>query len=172
MKSLLVAVSSIAVLAGAASAQEGPFRLGAGYQAIDTDGATYDTLTLRGSYDITPIFSVEGDLLVGLGDESTTIGATTVTSEIDYGVGLYGVARLPLNEQFSVFARGGYTYIDGSASAGGVAFSGDVDGWAFGGGAEWAFAGPNAIRIDYTRYDFVNGNGDADAFGISYVRRF
>ena len=71
-----------------------------------------------------------------------------------------------------MFARGGYTYIDGSASAGGVAFSGDVDGWAFGGGAEWAFAGPNAIRIDYTRYDFVNGNGDADAFGISYVRRF
>lgn len=172
MKSLLIAASAIAVLAGAASAQEGPFRLGAGYQAIDTDGATYDTLTLRGSYDVTSIFSVEGDLLIGLGDESTTVGAATVTSEIDYGVGVYGVARVPLNEQFSVFARGGYTYFDTNASVAGAAFGDDVDGWAFGAGAEWAFAGPNAVRVDYTRYDFVDGNGDADAFGISYVRRF
>jgi opacity protein-like surface antigen len=172
MKSLLIAASAIAVLAGAASAQEGPFRIGAGYQSIDTDNATYDALTLRGSYDFTSVFSVEGDLLIGLGDESTTIGATTVTSEIKYGVGVYGVARLPLNEQFSLFARGGYAFFDTSASAAGVSFNDDADGWAFGAGAEWAFAGPNAIRVDYTRYDFVDGNGDADAFGISFVRRF
>lgn len=172
MKSLLIAASAIAVLAGAASAQEGPFRLGAGYQAIDTDAATYDTLTLRASYDVTSIFSVEGDLLVGLGDESTTFGAVSATSEIDYGAGVYGVARLPLNEQFSVFARGGYAFFDTSASVASASFDDDADGWAFGAGAEWAFAGPNAIRVDYTRYDFTDGNGDADAFGISFVRRF
>lgn len=172
MKSLLIAVSSIAVLAGAASAQEGPFRIGAGYQAIDTDGATYDTLTLRGSYDITPFFAVEGDLLIGLGDESVTVGGTTFNSSIDYGVGLYGVAQYPLTEQFTVFARGGYIYADVEGSVGGLTVSSDIDGWAFGAGAEWAFNGPNAVRFDYTRYDFVNGNGNADAFGISYVRRF
>lgn len=172
MKSLLLAASAVALVAGAASAQEGPFRIGVGYQAVDTTGATYDTVTLRGSYDFTPIFSVEGDFLVGVGDESTRIGATTVTSEIKYGAGVYGVARMPVSEQFSVFARGGYAYFDGKASAAGTSFGGDVDGWAFGAGAEWAFGGANAIRVDVTRYDFINGGGNANALGISLVRRF
>lgn len=172
MKSLFIAASAIALIAGAASAQEGPFRLGVGTQHIDTDGATYDTLALRASYDFNQFFAVEGDLLIGLGDESVTIGNTTVDSSIDYGVGLYGVAQYPLNEQFTVFARGGYIYADVEGSIGGLTVTTDVDGWAFGAGAEWAFAGPNAVRVDYTRYDFVNGNGNADAFGISYVRRF
>lgn len=172
MKSLLLAASAVALVAGAASAQEGPFRLGAGYQVIDTDGATYDTLTLRGSYDFTPFLAIEGDLLIGLGDETVNIGGTAVKSSIDYGVGVYGVAQYPLMDQFTVFARGGYVYADVEGSIGGVTLSNSIDGWAFGVGAEWAFNGPNAVRFDYTRYDFVNGNGNADAFGISYVRRF
>jgi outer membrane immunogenic protein len=172
MKSLFIAASAVALIAGAASAQEGPFRVGVGYQAIDTDGATYDAATLRGSYDINQFFAIEGDLLVGLGSETTVIGGTPVKSSIDYGVGIYGVAQYPLADQFTVFARGGYIYADVEGSIGGVTVSSDIDGWAFGAGAEWAFAGPNAVRIDYTRYDFVNGNGNADAFGISYVRRF
>ncbi|MGP1274241.1 MAG: porin family protein [Caulobacterales bacterium] len=172
MKSLLVAASAIAVLAGAASAQEGPFRLGAGYQAIDTDGLTYDTLSLRGSYDITPMFAVEGEFLAGMGDETNIVGTARVTSEINYGAGVYGVARLPIGEQFSVFARGGYAFFDTSAPVSRPALASDVDGWAFGAGAEWAFSGPHSIRVDYTRYDFVNGKGDADALGVSFVRRF
>ncbi|MGY6532062.1 porin family protein [Glycocaulis sp.] len=172
MKSLLLAASAVALVAGAASAQEGPFRVGAGYQVIDTDGATFDTVTLRASYDFNQFFAVEGDLLVGIGSENVTVGNTTVKSSIDYGVGVYGVAQYPLAEQFTVFARGGYIYADVEGSVGGLTVSTDVDGWAFGAGAEWAFAGPNAVRFDYTRYDFVNGNGNADAFGISYVRRF
>lgn len=172
MKSLFIAASAVALIAGAASAQEGPFRVGVGYQVIDTDGATFDTLSLRGSYDFNQFFAVEGDLLIGLGDESVTVGGTTFNSSIDYGVGVYGVAKYPLTEQFTVFARGGYVYADVEGSIGGLTVSSDIDGWAFGAGAEWAFAGPNAVRIDYTRYDFVNGNGNADALGISYVRRF
>ena len=32
------------------------------------------------------------------------------------------------------------------------------------------FAGNNGVRVDYTRFDFEDG--EADVFGLSYVRRF
>lgn len=182
MKTLLLAAASAALLAGAASAQQpgqafgpqtGQFHLGAGYQFIDADLAGYDSLSLRAGYDFTPFFGIEADLLIGLGDESAgSFEGQTIRTGLDYGLGAFVKGQYPIAPAFSVFARGGYIYADLEASAGGVTLTDDVDGWAYGVGAEWAFAGPNAVRFDYTRYDFIDGNGDADAFGVSYVRRF
>ena len=176
MKSLLLASAAVALTAASAHAQfyqpqSGNFHLGAGYQAVDTDEVTFDTLTLRAGYDVNPYLGFEGDLLVGLGDEDVTFAGDVFETSLDYGLGGYVKGQLPISEQFSLFARGGYTYAEVEGSAFGVTASDDVDGWAYGVGAEWAFAGPNAVRADYTRYDFEDG-GEADGFGVSYVRRF
>jgi outer membrane immunogenic protein len=177
MKTLLLTASAAVLLAGAAQAQQpaqsGQFHLGAGYQYIDADSLDIDALSIRGGYDFTPFFGVEADLLIGLGDETiATIDGERIKGGLDYAIGAYAKAQYPITPEFSVFARGGYIYADAEVSAAGVTVSDNVDGWAFGAGAEWAFAGPNAVRFDYTRYDFTDGNGNADAFGVSYVRRF
>jgi outer membrane immunogenic protein len=177
MKTLLLTAVSAITATGAAHAQQpaqsGQFHLGAGYQFIDAEAMSIDALTVRGGYDINPFFGVEADLLVGLGDETLeTVGGESITGGLDYGLGLYLKGQYPVAPEFSVFARVGYVYADAELSAAGMTLSEDVDGWAFGLGAEWAFAGPNAVRFDYTRYEFTHSNGDADAFGVSYVRRF
>lgn len=167
MKTLLLAASAAALVTTGVSAQEpGDVHFGAGYTLIDADGIEFDTLTLRGGYDFTEYFGVEGDLLVGLGDEN--IGGADVS--LDYGLGAYAKLQAPLTENFSVFGRIGYVYWDAEASGGGITLSDSDDGFAYGVGAEWAFNGPNAVRFDYTRYDF--DGAESDGYGVSYVRRF
>lgn len=174
MKTILLSTAAILAAASGASAQDGEFHLGAGYSFLDADGVEFDALTLRGGYDFSQFLGVEGEALIGLGDESVTVGGVTGDVSLDYGFGLFGKAQYPLNEQFSVFARLGYVYYEAEASAalGGqtVSVSDGEGGVGYGVGAEWAFAGPNALRADYTRNDF--DGGEVDAWTLSYVRRF
>lgn len=174
MKTILLSTVALLAAASGASAQDGQFHLGAGYTFLDADGVEFDALTLRGGYDFTEFLGVEGEALIGLGDESVTLGGVTGDISVDYGFGLFGKAQYPLNEQVSVFARLGYAYYEAEASA---AFAGQTvsvsegeDGVAYGVGGEWAFSGPNAVRFDYTRTDF--DDGEFDAYTLSYVRRF
>ena len=55
----------------------------------------------------------------------------------------------------------------------------DIDGFAFGGGAEYLFDGKNGIRADITFLDSddnnINGvdfSGTAETYSIAYVRKF
>jgi outer membrane immunogenic protein len=174
MKTILLSTVAILAAASGASAQDGQFHLGGGYTFLNGEGANFDALTLRGGYDYNEFFGVEGEALIGLGDESVTVGGVTGDVSVDYGFGLFGKAQYPLNEQFSIFARLGYAYYEAEASAalGGqtVSVSEGEGGVAYGVGAEWAFAGPNAVRFDYTRNDL--DDAEIDAYTLSYVRRF
>lgn len=174
MKTILLSTTAALLAASGASAQEPELHVGAGYSFIDADGVEFDAATLRGGYDFNEYFGVEGEALIGLGDESVSAGGVTGDVSLDYGLGAFGKAQYPLSEQVSVFARLGYVYYEAEASAalGGqsVSVSEGEGGLGYGVGAEWAFAGPNAVRIDYTRNDF--DEGETDAFGVSYVRRF
>ncbi len=173
-KALLLAAAAVIATAGSASAQDGQFHLGAGYTYLDADGVEFDVITLRGGYDFTDYLGAEAELSFGLSDE--TVSALGVTGDLsyDYGFGLFGKAQYPLTEQFSVFARLGYVYTEAEASAAlagqNFSISDGESGIAYGVGAEWAFAGPNAVRFDYTRNDY--DAGETDAFTLSYVRRF
>ncbi len=173
-KALLLAAAASLATAGAATAQDGQFHLGAGYTYLDADGVEFDVITLRGGYDFTEFLGAEGELQFGLSDETVTAGAVTGDLSYDFGIGLFGKAQYPLTEQFSVFARLGYVYQEAEAAAafGGQNFnvSDGEGGVGYGVGAEWAFYGPNGVRFDYTRNDF--DAGENDAFTLSYVRRF
>ncbi|MEA1943546.1 MAG: porin family protein [Pseudomonadota bacterium] len=171
LRSVSLASLSIFALAAGASAQEGQFKLGAGYERADFDDVELDTAVLRGGYDFNRYFGVEGQAHIGIGDESVSVGGLTGDVSMDYSLGAFGVVRPWSNEQANVFLRGGYTTTEADADVAGLGFDANEDAWAFGVGGEWYFAGDNGVRVDYTRYDYDDG-GDADFYGISYVRRF
>lgn len=171
-RSLIAASLSVLALTATASAQDAPrFTLGAGYDRADFDGVDFDTVVLRGGYDFNRYFGVEGQANFGLGDESVTESGVTADVSLNYAAGVFGVVRPWSNETMNVFGRIGYTTTELDASAGGFSIDASDEAWAYGVGGEWFFAGDNGVRVDYTRLDYEDG-GDADVFGISYVRRF
>jgi outer membrane immunogenic protein len=166
---LITAVSSVA-LTGIASAQDGNFNAGAGYSNVEIGDAQFDAISLRAGYDFNETFGVEGQLDFGIGDDSLTLGAVTADVELNYSAGFYGIARLPVAENANLFGRLGYvtTEVEGSI-AGFVADESD-DGFSFGVGGEYYFDNANGVRVEYTRTDYDDGEGDT--FGISWVHRF
>ena len=172
MKTLLLASAAALVAVSGASAQEaGQFYAGAGHTYVDFDDVEFNTLNLRGGYDFNEFVALEGEVLVGLGDEDVDLGGSTADVSLDYALGAFVKGQYPVSEQVSLFARAGYAYMEAEASASGVTLSDDTDGFAYGAGAEWAFAGPNAVRVEYTRYEFED-DAEADSFGATYIRRF
>ena len=53
-------------------------------------------------------------------------------------------------------------------------FDGEVDGesWNYGAGANYYLDGVNGVRADWTRRDYRDNGGEADAYSVSYIRRF
>jgi hypothetical protein len=179
MKTLLLSTAAALIMASGASAQttesayatDGPYTLGAGYTNLNAEGGNYDVLTLRGGYDVTSNFGVEAEALFGIGDELTTIFGATAATSLNYGGGLYAKGQYPITDAISAHARVGYAWTKFEGTAGGVANSREDNGVAVGFGGEYAFSGPNALRADYTLYDYGN-NGQADGWSLTYVRHF
>tara|TARA_R110002072_G_scaffold90929_3_gene203202 strand:- start:1002 stop:1529 length:528 start_codon:yes stop_codon:yes gene_type:complete len=171
LRTLLTASVAAAAFTGIASADAGDFRFSGGYTYVDVDDLSFDAASLRAGYDFTDYVGIEGQLDIGLGDETVVVGATNVDVSLDYAFGGYVVGRVPVAENTNLFGRLGYVTAQADASAAGVTFSDDDDGFAYGVGGEWLFDGRNGVRLDYTRIDFDNG-GEADTFGVSYVYRF
>jgi len=178
MKSVLLAAAATALAAGGAQAQESGFSLGAGYQHFNTSRANFDLLTLRASFDFSEYLAVEADGQIGLGSKSVFFpgagGPGVGSMKFDYGLGGFLRAHAPLGDQLTAFVRVGYAFVETSGSIDTLSVSENSDGVAFGGGFEWAFAGPNMLRVDYTRYELSSTelDGGADGFGVSFVRRF
>jgi len=170
MKTILLSTAAALLMVSGASAQDGRTHIGGGALHIDADGANFSGLFVRGGYDFTPFFGGELEGQIGVWDDTVNLGGgLTADVGLNYGVAGFLKAQYPVAEQFSVFARAGYAWAEFDASAAGLTIQDDADGLAYGVGAEWAFSGPNAIRFDFTRYDF---DGDANVWSIGYVRRF
>lgn len=170
MKSLAVAASAVALLAlpGLASAQQAATVYGTvGYAHVDTDVADLGAIQARLGAKFHPNFGVEGEAAFGIDDEDVGIGSV----ELKHQLGIYGVGFLPVNENFDLLARVGYSTAEVKASAPGISVSGDDSGWAFGVGGQYFFDGVNGVRVDYTRHEYDDGV-DADVWGIAYSRRF
>lgn len=167
----LVSASAIALAAASSSfAGEGDFNFGAGYSQFDLDGASVGAVTLRGGYEFTDYLGFEGQIDFGIADDTVTVLATPIDVELNYAASLFGVARAPIAPNFNLLARVGYTTAEVEASVPGFSLSDDADGFAYGVGGEFFIDDRNGFRVDYTRHDF--DGGDADVFGIHYVRRF
>jgi outer membrane immunogenic protein len=156
----------VALLAAApAFAQDGKPYVGAGYTHYSEDDLTLGTLTGRVGYAFNPNFAVEGEGGIGIvGDE---VGPIDV--KIDGTLGVFGVARAPINDRFSLHARAGYQQTWVSAEGFGVTADEDDGSFAIGAGAELAIDDANGFRADYTR---LTEDGGSDTFSVTYVRRF
>lgn len=164
MKSLVLAASAAAVLAIAAPAvasAETTWYGNVGYAGVSADSVNLGAIQGRVGAQINPYVGIEGEVAFGVKDDD--VSGVKVKLNNEYGI--YGVAKLPVNDQFDVFARVGYARADAKVAG----TSGSDDGVAYGVGAEYSFDGKNGVRADYTKYDFL---GDADVWSVSYVRKF
>ena len=175
MRNILLATAALTLIAAPAMAQEpaSPVTGSIGYTQLDTDGGDLGAITGRVGYDFTRNFGVEGEASIGVKDDDISFGGVDGKLEHDWDAAAYGVAKLPINENFELFGRLGYGTTELEASGGGVTVAEDGDSLNYGVGANYFFDGLNGVRADWTRRDFQDdSNGEADVWTINYVRRF
>ncbi|MEH6487623.1 porin family protein [Hyphomonas oceanitis] len=171
---------------------------GYSYVNIEPDGADsgVDTnaITGRVGYQFTPMFSLEADLTSGIDDgefdynvdeddfnlddnDDTDLNDVIAASGdlgLNYLVGLYGRASVPLTERLNVSARAGYAYIDVDATVitpGGTVLGvieDSADGPALGAGLTYDLTDSWQLRGDYTYYDFEDTDTGAATIAVGY----
>lgn len=163
MKTLMVAAATAALaLAAPALAQAQSVYANIGYTSVDVDPVTLGAIQGRLGVRVNNHFAVEGEAAFGVADDD--IGGIDVSLDNEFGAFL--VLLAPVGENTDLFARAGFASAEVDAGALG---SVSDDGAAYGVGVQHFFTDNDGFRFDYTRFDF---GGDADAWGVSYVRKF
>ena len=176
MRNILLATAALTLIAAPAMAQSlsSPQVTGSvGYTVLDGDDANLGAITGRLNARVSPYFGVEGEASFGVKDDEVTFGTVTGDLSHEYDVGAYGVATLPINENFELFGRLGYGTTSIKADVAGFSATEDGESVNYGVGANYFFDGRNGVRADWTRRDFTDDTGgELDTYGLSYVRRF
>ncbi len=176
MRNILLATAALTMIAAPAMAQSvtSPQWSGSvGYTQLDGDDGDLGAITGRATARLSRYFGVEGEASVGVKDEDITVGALIGTLEHEYDAAAYGVATLPINENFELFGRLGYGTTSIKADVAGFSATEDGESVNYGVGANYFFDGRNGVRADWTRRDFTDDTGgELDTYGLSYVRRF
>lgn len=174
MRNVLLATAALTLIAAPALAQDPahPVTGSIGYTQLDTDGGDLGAVTGRMGYDFTRNFGIEGEASIGVSDDDFTVAGVPGTIEHKYDAAAYGVAKLPINENFELFGRLGYGTTRVKAEVAGVQDSDSTDSVNYGVGANYFIDGQNGVRADWTRRDFRGDAGEADTYGLSFVRRF
>lgn len=177
MKSTLIAAASaVAVLAIAAPAfaqsSDGlghvtPY-INLGYSYSHPDQGNFHVLDGRIGAKFGRYVGVEGE--VGFGLNSQTISGVKIKPTSSYAG--YGVAFLPVAPNLDLYARVGYGHANVRGTIGSTTVNIGQDGVNYGGGAQYFWTRNDGTRLEFTRYDFRNGGGTDDVFGVSWVHRF
>ncbi len=176
MRNILLSAAAVSLFAVPAMAQslQSPTYYGTlGYSQMQGDDADLGAVTGRLGAKLTPYLGVEGETSFGVGHDDVSFAGVDGKVEHRYDVAAYGVATLPVQPNFDLFARVGYGVTEVKASAAGVAASDHSDSVNYGVGANYHLDGVNGIRADWTRRDFQDDNaGEADVYSLSFVRKF
>lgn len=180
MSKKIIAVAALAAAALPASAQG--FYADAGYTFVNIDvdfagqSGEIDLGAISGhvGYDFNEWFALEGEAAIGVSEEEGSYAGVSAQVELNYVVGAYVRANLPVNDQFRLYGRVGAVNaeLEASASGGGFSFteSSSDSGVGYGAGAEVMLSQQFGIRGDYTRYDIEDL--EADAFTVAAVFKF
>jgi len=141
-----------------------------GYARASQSGIHLDAIDARLGYRLNKYLGVEGEGAFGVGNDSVRVGTATAHVKLSHELAAYAVGFLPVGENADLFARVGYGTTKIKASAVGATASGSDDSVNFGVGGQYHFDGVNGIRVEYTRFEY--GDGHANAFGVSYSRKF
>jgi len=169
---LVLAATALTGFAASAQAQDSGAYVNLGAEAVEFD--SYN-ITRRLGYQFTENFSVEGQGSFGVIDDEIE----GVDVGVDNSFAAFVRGSVPLSEQFSLFAKGGYHFTKFGAEGQGIDADLDLDGFAYGAGAEYMFDSVNGLRADVTFLDSgddnINGvdlSGTAETYAITYVRKF
>ena len=176
MRNILLATAALTLIAAPAMAQSlsSPQVSGSvGYTVLDGDNGDLGAITGRITAKVNPYLGFEGEASFGVKDEDITVGALTGSLQHEYDAAAYGVAILPVSENFELFGRLGYGTTQIKADLAGFTATQDGESVNYGAGANYFFDGRNGVRADWTRRDYTDDNGgELDTYGVSYVRRF
>ena len=200
------AAGAMIAAAGSASAQsysdEQGFYLQGGYSYLDIQpdgadsGVDTNAITARAGYQFNDWFSLESDITTGIDDGEFDYNVDEDEFDLDdnndgdfndliagsgdiglnYLVGIYGKAEVPVTERLDAFGRAGYAFIDLDAeiqTPGGTPITtieDSEDGAALGGGLDYALTEDWNLRGEYTWYGF--GNTDTHAAMVSAGYKF
>ncbi|MCH2458559.1 MAG: porin family protein [Henriciella sp.] len=200
------AAGAMIVAAGSASAQsysdEQGFYLQGGYSYLDIQpdgadsGVDTNAITARAGYQFNDWFSLESDITTGIDDGEFDYNVDEDEFDLDdnndgdfndliagsgdiglnYLVGIYGKAEVPVTERLDAFGRAGYAFVDLDAdiqTPGGTTITtieDSEDGAALGGGLDYALTEDWNLRGEYTWYGF--GNTDTHAAMVSAGYKF
>lgn len=152
-----------------------------GYQLFsaelnDAEGDADDigVLVAHVGYDLGDFLGVEAEGGIGIQDAEDTVAGAEVEGGVNYSLGFFGRANVPIGRSLRAYGRAGYvtTELEATASfAGSTATDSDTfSGFAYGAGLE-LFSGNGggfSLRGDYTRYEFDDGSADALMFTVGY----
>lgn len=169
---IALAATVLTGFAASAQAQDSGIYGNIGAEAVEFD--SYNVVARLG-YEISENFSVEGQGSLGLIDDDI--------EGFDVGVdnSFAGFVRgsLPVSDQFSLFAKGGYHVTKFGVDGDGIDESLKIDGLAYGAGVEYMFDEKNGLRADVTFLDSsdddiegVDFSGTAETYALTFVRKF
>lgn len=162
---LLLASTPLAL----ADTTQGYYTLGYTYAGLKDSGTTLNVSLLGGSVGWTPIQWLGIEAAGFWGVSSANLAGYDV--KIESGYLFSALPTLPLGDDWSVYARIGYSHASLSVSDIG---SGSDHGTAYGAGIQWnpqASAHHLGARLEYTQ--FYNKDGlTIDGIGLSFMQRF
>lgn len=169
---LVIAGLTACIVTTAAHAQDNGIYAALGATTYDFDHYGAD---IKLGYNFNKNFGIEAQGTLGLTTKSTLLypspDSATYKAKVDHTLGVFAVARLPLSEQFEVFARGGIHTTKYSADINNILrsnFDAEETGFAAGAGVQYNLNSKNAIRAEYTNL----GDFNFDTATIAYVRKF
>jgi outer membrane immunogenic protein len=137
------------------------------------DGRGLDLSNITGRLGArTRYLGLEGELSGGVGSDHFNSAGTSVRSHLEDAYAGYVVGYLPVLPKLDLLARVGVGENHFKTDQPGTYNSGAMASFNYGAGGQYMFDGHNGVRADYTRTNYYRAGGDADAWTLSYVKKF
>ena len=175
MRNILLAAVAVAAIAAPAFAQTKPDPRGygsLGYTNLEGDNATTGAVTGRLGVNLNRYLAVETEASVGVKHDDFTVAGVDGEIKQEWDAAGYVVGKVPVSDKLELFARGGYGHTELKQKFPGANTDVGGDSWNYGAGANYFVDGVNGVRADWTRRDYRDDAGKADAYSVSYIRRF
>lgn len=175
MRNLILATAAVTLIAAPAFAQEqeAPRGYGSlGYTHLEGDKATTGAVTGRLGVNLNRYLALETEASVGVKEDEFDVAGVEGTTKQEWDAAGYVVGKLPVGDRLELFARGGYGHTELKTDFAGVTSDVGGDSWNYGAGATYTLDGVNGVRADWTRRDYRETGVEADAYSLSFVRKF